>query len=246
MDVSKKKTVLDDEASIYQRREEKSDRAKWKELKGFKAKWEHFKAYYLLKTFILLCVVGVVIYAVYVIVRPEKERLVYVAILDAVVLNEETEALQKGFEEYLGMDEENQETMFDNSMMISARWDTASQQKFTTYAYAGEIDVIIMTESILRQYAGVYFRPLSEQLPADLYENLSERFCYSSVTDGNGKEVENSEQPYGLFVTDLVEVDPLCKEELVLAICGNSGNEKNAEEFVRYILQRKSTVSEEQ
>ena len=35
MDISDKKTVLDDSASIYQRREEKTDRAKWKELKGF-------------------------------------------------------------------------------------------------------------------------------------------------------------------------------------------------------------------
>lgn len=244
MDVSEKKTVLDDEASIYQKREEKSERAKWKELKGFKAKWEHFKAYYLLKTFIWLCVIGVVIYAVYVMVRPEKEQMIYVAILDAVVLNEDTEELQKDYEEYIGIDAENQQTTFDNTMMISSRWDSASRQKFTTHAYVGEIDVIIMTESVLRQYAGVYFRPLSEQLPADLYAELSERFCYSPVTDGNGNEVENSEQPYGLYVTDLLDVSPLCMEEVVLAICGNSEKQQNAEEFVRFILQQESSVSE--
>ena len=39
MDISDKKTVLDDSASIYQRREEKTDRAKWKELKGFKVEY---------------------------------------------------------------------------------------------------------------------------------------------------------------------------------------------------------------
>lgn len=244
MDVSEKKTVLDDEASIYQRREEKSDRAKWKELKGFKAKWEHFRAYYLLKTFIWVCVAGLVIYAVYAAFRPEKEQMIYVAILDAVVLNEDTEELQKDYEEYIGMDEENQKTIFDNTMMISRR-DSTSMQKLTIHAYVGEIDAIIMTESMLRQYAGVYFRPLSEQLPADLYEELSERFCYSTVTDGNGNEVENSEQPYGLYVTDLLEVSPLCKEELVLAICGNSKKAKNAEEFVRFLLQREGSVSEE-
>ena len=46
MDLSEKKTTLDDTASIYQKREEKTDKEKWKELKGFKAKWEHFKLYY--------------------------------------------------------------------------------------------------------------------------------------------------------------------------------------------------------
>ena len=58
MDISDKKTTLDDSAAIYQRREEKSDRAKWKELKGFQAKWEHFKAYYLLKTFLPACFIS--------------------------------------------------------------------------------------------------------------------------------------------------------------------------------------------
>lgn len=236
MDVSDKKTVLDDSASIYQRREEKSDRMKWKELKGFQAKWAHFKAYYLLKTFIWTCVIGFVIYGVYEIFKPEPERVVYVAILDAVVLNEQTDALQKGFEEYFGIDPETQETLFDNSMIISGVSNTAGKQQFTMHSFTGEIDVIIAPESVLQGYAGVYLRPLSEQLPTDLYELVSDRFCYASVMDEDGSYVAGSEEPYGIYVTDLLEVSSYCKEPVALAICGNSGNEKNAEEFIRYIL----------
>jgi len=109
MDISEKKTVLDDSASIYQKREEKSDRAKWKDLKGFKAKWEHFREYYLLKTFIWVCVVAFVGYAVYEIFAPEKERLLYVSILDRVIADAEMEEIKTGFETYLSFDEETLE-----------------------------------------------------------------------------------------------------------------------------------------
>ena len=246
MDVSDKKTVLEDSASIYQRREEKSDRAKWKELKGFEAKWEHFKAYYLLKTFIVACVIGFVIYGIYEMVRPKPERVVYVAILDAVVLNEQTDALQAGFEEYFGLDSKTQETWFDNSMMISNASDTVGRQKFTTHSFAGEIDVIIAPASVLQGYAGTYLLPLSEQLPSDLYEQVSDRLCYASVKDETGNYVEGSNEPYGIYVTDLLEVSVYCKEPVALAICGNSGNEKNAEEFIRYVLLQQTEKTEEE
>ncbi len=253
MDISDKKTVLDDAASIYQKREEKSERAKWKELKGFQAKWDHFRAYYLLKTAIWASVAVLVIYAGYAMLRPKKEQVLYVAILDAVLLNDETEELQAGYNEYLGIDEKTQESRFDNSMLVSGVRQTSSMQQLMTHVFAGEIDVIIVGESTFKGWGGVFFNTRSEQLPADLYEELSERFCYAPSQDGNGNIIEGEEKPYGLYVTDLFRgrekpygdyVTELLSgreneaEPLVLGICGNSGNEKNAEEFVRYILQR--------
>ncbi|MDD5900555.1 MAG: hypothetical protein PUC73_06655 [Lachnospiraceae bacterium] len=235
MDISEKKTALDDSASIYQRREEKTERAKWKELKGFKAKWEHFRAYYLLKTFIWVCVIAFVGYAVYEMFAPEKERLLYVSILDAVILDTEISSIQAGYEEYISFDEETQEVLFDNTVMISNSADAVSAQKFTTHAFVGEIDIIIARESVLKQYAGSYLRPLSEQLPADLYEALSERFCYARPRDEEGNWGE--EQPYGIIISDFVEKNPYYDEPVALAICGNSKHEKNAEEFVRYLLE---------
>lgn len=253
MDISDKKTVLDDAASIYQKREEKSERAKWRELKGFKAKWDHFRAYYLLKTAIWTGVAALVIYAGYAILRPKKEQVLYVAILDAVLLNDETQELQAGYNEYIGIDEKTQESRFDNSMLVSNIRHTSSMQQLMTHVAAGEIDIIIVGESTFQGWGNNLFRPLSEQLPADLYEELSERFCYAPSYDKDGNVIEGEEKPYGLYVTDLFRgrekpygdyvTDMLSGKEtknepLVLGICGNSGNEKNAEEFVRYILQR--------
>ncbi len=238
MDISEKKTVLDDSASIYQKREEKTDRAKWKELKGFKEKWEHFRAYYLLKTFIWACVLAFIGYAVYEVVTPGKERVLYVTFLDAVVLNDEMENLRTGFGEYISFDEDKQELLFDNTAMVSTTGDPTSAQKFTAHAFVGEIDIIVARESLLKQYAGHYLLPLSEQLPADLYEELTELFCYARPQDEEGNFGE--EQPYGIIISDLIEQNPYFEEPIALAICGNSQRSENAEEFVRYLLERKN------
>lgn len=246
MDLSEKKTTLDDSASIYQKREEKTDKEKWKELKGFKAKWEHFKAYYLLKTFIWACVLGFVGYMIYEMVAPEKEQLVYVAILDTVLMNDVTEELKAGYEEYMGMDEKEQTTIFDNTMNVSNTQDAASAQMFTVRAYVGDIDVLIATESVMEQYVGYYLSNLSDRLPEDLYEAVQDRIFYVETAGQEGNP--EFTYPYGIYITDLVEPSPYCNGELVLAFCGNSERGENAEAFLRYLLERAAasgTVSAE-
>lgn len=236
MDLSEKKTTLDDSASIYQKREEKSDKDKWKELKGIKAKWEHFRAYYLLKTFIWVCVIAFVGYMIYEVFAPEKEKLIYVAVLDTVLMNDVTEDLQTGFEEHMGMDKKKQDTVFDNTMNVSNTRDAASAQMFTVHAYVGDIDVLIAPESVVKQYAGTYIRNLSMQLPEDLYQEVEDRLCFVSA-NGHEGEPEFS-NPFGIYISDLVEPSPYCNEEIVLAISGNSKRGENAAEFIRYLLQR--------
>ena len=162
--------------------------------------------------------------------------MLYVAVLDSVVTNTTVETLQDGYETYMSLDEETQETLFDNSIMISNTSDAASAQKFTVHAYVADIDVLIASESVLKQYAESYIRPLSEQLPADLYDMLTDRFCYAEPVDEQGNPGKS--QPYGIYISDLVDKSPYCKEPIALAICGNTKREKNAEEFVRYLLEQ--------
>ena len=235
MDVSEKKTTLDDSAAIYQRREEKSDRAKWKELKGFQAKWDHFKEYYLLKTFIAVCAVALIGYAVYEMFAPEKEKMLYAAILDMVITDQEKDVWTEEFGAYISLDEETQEVRFDNTIIISNDKDGSSTQKFMAHAYAGEIDIVIGRESVVGQYAGHYLRPLSDQLPADLYEIFSDSYFYAAPEEEDGSL--GKEEPYGIYITDYVEGSPYYNEPIVLAICGNSGHTENAEAFVRYLLE---------
>lgn len=235
MDSSEKKTVLDDSASIYQKREEKSDKEKWQECKGFKAKWEHFKEYYLLKAFIFACVLAFVGYFIYEVVAPEKERMLYAAILDGVVLTEDMEELELCFGEYLSMDEETQELYFDNTMNVSNSSDAVSKQKLTAHAFAGDIDVLVATEAVIKDYAENYLLTLEYQLPADLYESLQDRFVYTRPLLDDGSYGE--EAPYAILITDLLPENPYCKEPIAMAVCGNSKRRENAEKFLRFLLE---------
>lgn len=245
MDLSNKKTTLDDSASIYQIREEKTDRMKWKECKGFRAKWEHFKAYYLLKTFIWACVIGFVGYAVYEIVKPKKETVLYIAFTDAVVTAGEMDKLQEGYEAYVTYDKDEQTMIFDNDMMISNRADAASAQRFTAHAVAGDIDIIVGTENVMKGLAGAYMWPVDQQISPELYAQVEDRLCYAVPTDVDGNPGE--EAPYGIYITDLVDVhDVYYGQELVLAITGNTKRGENAENFIRYLLGMEKLVSAEE
>lgn len=245
MDLSNKKTTLDDSASIYQIREEKTDRMKWKECKGFRAKWEHFREYYLLKTFIWACVIAFVGYAVYEIIKPKKETVVYIAFTDAVVPAGEMEELRSGFEAYVEYDKENQDMIFDNTMMISNYASAESAQRFTAHAVAGDIDIIVGTENVMKGLAGAYMWPVEEQISPELYELVADRLCYAVPTDMDGKPGE--EAPYGIYITDLVEMNSLYQgQELVLAVTGNTKRSENAENFIRYLLGFEKLVSTEE
>lgn len=238
MDVSDKKTVLDNSAAIYQPHEEKTEKETWNDLQGFQAKWNHFRTYYLKTVLISLGLVAVLVYVIYTIFKPQKERELFVAIIDGVVISDDMELLQKEFQEYFMLDEEKQEMVFDNTMLLSVKGDSNSAQRFTAYLFAKELDVVIATESCFRDIAAGCCVPLAEQLPEDIYAQQKDRFCLAAQKDDYGEDVEGSEQPYGIYVTDLLSVNPYCSEPLVFAICGNSEHKENAEAFLRFLLQK--------
>lgn len=237
MNVSDKKTALDDSASIYHPREERTEKETWKELKGFSAKWTHFKSYYLRNSIFILAGVALVVYIIYTAVKPQKERELFVAILDGVMLDEDVVALQQEYEAYFNLDREKQEMVFDTTMYPSVQKDTVSTQKFSTYLFTKELDVVIARESYFQGIASNCFFPLSEQLPEDIYAQYADRFCMAPEQDKYGN-VLTEKQPYGLYVTDLLAVNPDWEEPLVIAICGNSEHKENAEAFLRYLLQK--------
>ena len=96
--------------------------------------------------------------------------------------------------------------------------------------------ISIETKSNDKKVMDFVTKPVSEQLPADLYDMLTDRFCYAEPVDEQGNPGKS--QPYGIYISDLVDKSPYCKEPIALAICGNTKREKNAEEFVRYLLEQ--------
>ena len=93
-----KKTALDDDAEIYQKREEKTEKEKWKEMDG-KAKAQYFADYYLGKLIVAVIIIGVGVSLLWHFFKPKDETVLYAAVidesLDAKELTDMTSELEK-------------------------------------------------------------------------------------------------------------------------------------------------------
>ena len=76
-----KKTVLDDNASIYQKREEESEKQKWERMDK-KQKAGYFLDYYLLKIIVGILLSILIIFLIWSVVRPKPETVLGIAIVD--------------------------------------------------------------------------------------------------------------------------------------------------------------------
>lgn len=239
MDVSNKKTVLDDNADIYRRRTPKTERQTWKELHGFQEKFAYFRMYILSKVLIAVGILAAVIYTVYLIVRPKTENYLFVAILDGAVEQGISDDWRLAYEEAIGLDTKKYETRFDATLYISSASDMDSGQRLSAYVFAREVDVMIIPEPTFQKMATGYSKTLEEQLPEDLLAQVRDRICYVAVEDKDSENGEPKVCAYGIDVTDLIPANPLEVEagiRMIACICGNTRHEENAVEFIRYLL----------
>ncbi len=87
-----KKTTLDDNAAIYGKRDERDTKEKFAQLKG-KDKWDFFKDYILGKLIIITASVVFAVFILYSIFGPKPETLMYVAVIDDPLGNENLEKM---------------------------------------------------------------------------------------------------------------------------------------------------------
>ena len=96
-DAKEKETVLDDDASIYQRREKKTERQKFSEMKTSQDKLNYFRMYYLKGTLATIVVAGLLIYLVYTILSPKDHFLLRVAFIDYLFDTQQTDQMAAEF-----------------------------------------------------------------------------------------------------------------------------------------------------
>ena len=233
-----KETRLDDSAAIYQNRKPKTEKQKLSEMNG-KEKWQYFKDYYLKKVFvgaILLVFVG---YFLYTVLSPKPETLLHVACANYVFSEEQIESLKYGFGEYLEMDPETQEIVFDSGYFLNGA-DYSSAEKLAVLFAAKELDVFIAPESNFTEYAfSGSMWSLSDQLPTELYSALSDKFFMSQVRQEE-ESIEEATGPsyvFGIYLdeTELFK-DYKNEDPPVLGIVLSGQNNENAVEFIRYLF----------
>ena len=236
MDIENKKTALDDEAALYHHQDNVSEKEKWQNMSGTK-KWEYFKNYYLMKvivTAVVLVTLGSILHTM---LTPKPEVRLSVAIIDHVMLYETQQAVQAGFDAYLGIDKEKEETLFDSGYDF-AMDEINSLQKFGLYNAVGDLDVTIMPLSVFQKFAPIgYFSPISEHLTTDLYVQLSEHMLECKQKDENGVEIEGSETVYGILLDSTwVYENGGYAEPVVLAVNLATTNDENIGAFLRFLF----------
>jgi hypothetical protein len=229
-----KKTALDDNASIYQTRKKQTELEKLHDLppkKRFTYLWE----YYHKPTFIILAALALVIYTIYEIITPKPKTLFYAALVDNTISAEALQTCKNDFAKYLNINSDMENININSDFYLKADDSYAinMQTALTTYIAAKQVDVIIAPESTFTNYASHdTFSKLSDQLPADLYNSLSNDFFIATPDNTSEKSA------YGVYLTksDLFKNYADNTDPYVLGIVVNSQYKENASEFLRYLF----------
>ena len=236
MNLKNKKTVLSDDAALYSHKEDVSEKEKWKTMSG-KERLRYFADYYLGTIVIIVIVLAVMVSIAYTVLRPRPETVLAVAVVNDAANQQVYDELQKKYEEYISLNPEKQQTVFDTGYTFN-NYDYQSWQKFSMYNMVGDLDVSILPMTYFEEYApGEYFSPVAVHLSSSLYGALSEYLLETQKTDDEGNLIPGSETVYGIDLSSTWLYQNLQKEEpMVLVINAAPKNANNIEGFLNLLF----------
>lgn len=238
MNIEHRKTTLGDDASIYSRSKDTVTKDELKNLTP-KQKFGYFKDYYLIGVAGVIAGVVFLIYFIYTsFINPSKEVLSVVFLTNTFV--EDTEGMSDSLESYIGMERKK-------DFVGVNYYDTTDSQMniaYMTIAGAGQLDLIICSYDDFQVQAGLGFlADMKELLPADLYEQLSDRMVTGQEIDmdfdGNVTEVGEVLE-YGIDITDSAAIKQYVTtsaDRVILCAFGAPPNKENALKAIEYFLQ---------
>lgn len=235
MDLNGKKTVLNDESTIYKQKEELSEKEKLKRMTWL-GRLDYFRTYYLVKVIVVLIVVGVLGSIIYTALSPKPDRILSVAIIDDTISIEKTYEVQEKFETFIELDKETQETLFEDYDFEYEK--NKALQKFVLYNASGDLDVTIMPLYAFQMLApSGHFAEIADSLPTDLYMELSDYLIECQQKDNDGNFIEDSETVYGICLNSswVFEGQEL-EEPIILGIGVSTLNEEMIENFIRFLF----------
>jgi hypothetical protein len=233
-----KNTTLDDSASIYQARQEQTEKQKFSEM-TFKEKVGYFNDYYRLKTIVFVAITIGIIYLAYTILNPGPKTVLHITSLNNSIDTETAETLENNLSDYLNLDKDKENVFIDTALYLSdetamSEMTMASEQKLMALFFNGEIDVFIAPEAEFTHYAeSGFFSKLSEQLTTEMCSYFGDSFYYTQTEEDPAKSA------YGIYLKDSILYDKTGQpmESPVLGIAVNSKHAENAVEFIRYLFE---------
>ena len=231
-----KQTRLNDSAEIYQQRQEQSEKDKLSEM-NLKEKASYLWEYYKLHALFTILVIAVIAYVVHEYLTPDKDTMLYVAVIDSPVVPEVLKDFETQITEYLKIDPEREEVVLNSQFYFSSdgEYSMNMRQVLVTYVAAQDVDIIIAPKSEFESYSYYgYMYSLSDLLPTDLYSKLSEYFYIGT------REENPAEKVYGIYLDEAPlfinngRISP--EDPYILGVVGNARHTENAVEFIRYLF----------
>lgn len=200
MDIKQKKTALDDDSILYQKRDDSSRKKDLSALSG-RQKLQYFKDYYLkfcLLAAVLLVIAGNLIYTIF--FRHQETVLNIAAVNDTVI--PDVDGLEDCLKDYFITDSKHQSLTVNNYYLEDAN----QQMAFSTRLVTNDLDLVICDPDTFdsESTAGFYL-DLSTFLPSDLLNTFSERLVTGKIveTDENDQIIRTGEVlPYGINIAD--------------------------------------------
>lgn len=228
-----KETRLEEDAVIYQPRQELTEKQKLKDM-TFQEKMAYLWEYYRIHAIIIVAAIALFSYIIIEVITPDIETRFYAAIIDNSINDKVWEQYNTKFTEYLNLDPKREDVQLNYNFYLktSSEYSMNMQQALSTYVAAGEVDVIIAPESVIKEYVYYgFFEKISNQIPTDLYTSLTDYLFISDTEEDTEKSV------YGIYLTDtkLFTENANNTDPYVLGILANSGHKENAAEFIRML-----------
>lgn len=192
LNIKYKKTSLDENASIYSKRDEdESERSKWSRMDR-QQKWVHFKTYYLRYVVIGCFVLAVAGFFLYKDVIRKTEVIYRSAILNEIAMEIPITKFADGFTESMNIDPDRNLSSFHlyyTDAELAKQVGAAISSDLTQVSsmiYAGKLDSLIAGQDDFEGYREKgFFTDLSELLSAEQMEQMRDRlYLPEDAADG--------------------------------------------------------------
>lgn len=216
-----------------------SEREKWSALDK-KQKKQYFLDYYLFYTIVGAVILFVILFLAWHFLKPKVQNVLYVAVFDENLNEDEVSRLEGLLAERFGTDSKKQKILIDDSFY--SRED--GFQKMQIYARNSQVDVVIAPPEVFDVLAGFGFMQPVREVLGDEAEKYQERLYEAagyresdSISFEDNETGQGEPMDYGIRIMDSTAYTMLepAAEEAVLGFMVDMPNGKNAVEFFQVL-----------
>ena len=235
------KTTLEDTASIYSARDERTPREKLKAFKG-KEKIQYFCSYFLWKY--LLIIAGVIalislIYTMFFRVVPQDRFSVYV--INTPFGPNAIERVRDELKDMFVTDEDTEKVTVDDQYYFWTE-DYNYRMVYVAHIASSDADLLILDKNeFYQQVNNEVIIPVKDVLSPELYAELSDYYEYATpkTEDVDGEIMIGEEDVYGLNIKPYLErvnSEYAVPDNYCMAFIVNSKHTGDFDKVTRYIL----------